>query len=314
MAPMTLHGKVALRMLECGKLTERVAAAIAALMERIGRSIGSSEVFTCTFKLYVAEGVVSMAVMIAMFSGPIRYRLVYVVPLCMTCTRSTMIVLAHCFCFGGGNELRIDWHVISSYFISAAMLVLWHAFSMASLMAEGDDPRTMTRVLTAAGSAWLFAANCVVCRISLVEVILILKIQNDQESPAATMPQSLARSGAESVSILQDLTLRVFTITDDDCLLESDPRPPCPICLSAYGDGDLLKELCCGHVFHLQCVDTWLCSGGGRRCPMRCVTPFQAPALEASVASAVPSIIIVSIESPGLEEGCPSSDWMLIFN
>ena len=32
----------------------------------------------------------------------------------------------------------------------------------------------------------------------------------------------------------------------------------CPICLSDYVGGSLLKELPCGHHFHTNCVSAWL--------------------------------------------------------
>ncbi|CAG8486472.1 3369_t:CDS:2 [Dentiscutata heterogama] len=40
----------------------------------------------------------------------------------------------------------------------------------------------------------------------------------------------------------------------------------CSICLSAYEDGDELRNLWCSHHFHKDCVDEWLSLN--RRCPM----------------------------------------------
>ena len=36
----------------------------------------------------------------------------------------------------------------------------------------------------------------------------------------------------------------------------------CAVCLSEFEEGDELRELPCGHVFHLECCDRWLLNSG----------------------------------------------------
>ena len=35
----------------------------------------------------------------------------------------------------------------------------------------------------------------------------------------------------------------------------------CVVCLSSFTQGDELRELACGHVFHRDCIDQWLLPG-----------------------------------------------------
>lgn len=44
--------------------------------------------------------------------------------------------------------------------------------------------------------------------------------------------------------------------TDERSLSIDDAE--CSICLSTYDDGDELRELPCGHLFHCACIDKWL--------------------------------------------------------
>lgn len=41
----------------------------------------------------------------------------------------------------------------------------------------------------------------------------------------------------------------------------------CPVCLSAFTDGEKLRQLsCCKHYFHADCIDLWL--GNRSSCPI----------------------------------------------
>jgi len=43
---------------------------------------------------------------------------------------------------------------------------------------------------------------------------------------------------------------------------------PCHICLEELQEGDDLAQICCGHIFHVQCITPWLRIGCS--CPLRC--------------------------------------------
>jgi hypothetical protein len=32
----------------------------------------------------------------------------------------------------------------------------------------------------------------------------------------------------------------------------------CPICLTEFADQEIINQLNCSHLFHLQCISTWL--------------------------------------------------------
>lgn len=58
----------------------------------------------------------------------------------------------------------------------------------------------------------------------------------------------------------------------------------CSVCLLAFEEGDTLRILPCLHLFHQECVDQWLCAGGGitdggRPCPL-CKHPVSAADLQ----------------------------------
>ena len=52
---------------------------------------------------------------------------------------------------------------------------------------------------------------------------------------------------------------------------------PCPICRDEFLADDVAPRLPCRHVFHSECLETWISSGPGRRtCPM-CRRPLPKP-------------------------------------
>lgn len=59
-----------------------------------------------------------------------------------------------------------------------------------------------------------------------------------------------------------------------------------------------MRELCCKHIFHTDCFESWVYSGGGKSCPMRCaqvVPSARVVAREADISiSRQPSPQVVS--------------------
>lgn len=71
-----------------------------------------------------------------------------------------------------------------------------------------------------------------------------------------------------------------------------DNRDMCAICLMDYVEEEMLRELPCGHRFHVQCVDQWFRSASSLSCPM-CkarVTAPPSPSLITSPSSSTSSI------------------------
>jgi len=70
--------------------------------------------------------------------------------------------------------------------------------------------------------------------------------------------------------VLEKYTKRVALSTmgdhDPDQLLGSGDAE-CSICLGPYAQGDEVRKLNCGHLFHQRCVDVWLL-GQQNRCPL----------------------------------------------
>jgi len=49
--------------------------------------------------------------------------------------------------------------------------------------------------------------------------------------------------------------------------IEDLKEKECCICMEAYVVGDSIKELPCGHVFHENCITTWL-TNSSQNCPL----------------------------------------------
>ncbi|ESP01849.1 hypothetical protein LOTGIDRAFT_138976, partial [Lottia gigantea] len=45
-----------------------------------------------------------------------------------------------------------------------------------------------------------------------------------------------------------------------------DQLEKCTICLSEFEDGEDVRRLPCMHLFHIECVDQWLCTN--KKCPI----------------------------------------------
>mmetsp|Transcript_28657 Transcript_28657/g.52167 ORF Transcript_28657/g.52167 Transcript_28657/m.52167 type:complete len:265 (-) Transcript_28657:179-973(-) len=58
---------------------------------------------------------------------------------------------------------------------------------------------------------------------------------------------------------------------------------PCHICLEDLQEGDTVGQLPCEHIFHEECIKTWM--QRGRTCPLRCACTTGPEALEAQAAT-----------------------------
>lgn len=68
----------------------------------------------------------------------------------------------------------------------------------------------------------------------------------------------------------------------------------CSICLDDFSDGQRVRKLPCGHVFHIACVDAWLKRTA--TCPLRCPVDIQEEAQK-----------LLEERSPGESSGSPAA-------
>jgi len=55
-----------------------------------------------------------------------------------------------------------------------------------------------------------------------------------------------------------DVNLREIDVKEDATEKKEAREEKCIICLEQFGDGDRLRVLPCGHLFHMGCIDKWL--------------------------------------------------------
>merc|ERR1712136_180121 len=72
---------------------------------------------------------------------------------------------------------------------------------------------------------------------------------------------------------------------------------PCSVCMSSFEDGEEIRTLLCQHVFHKECIDTWL--GRKSECPV-CRTPLRATSTQVQRATGDRGS---QTESTALQEG-----------
>uniref|UniRef100_A0A7S0ZR69 RING-type domain-containing protein n=1 Tax=Noctiluca scintillans TaxID=2966 RepID=A0A7S0ZR69_NOCSC len=62
----------------------------------------------------------------------------------------------------------------------------------------------------------------------------------------------------------------------------SASEQPCSVCMNSFADGDEIRTLLCQHVFHKECIDTWLARRS--ECPV-CRAPLRAAPRQIQAAS-----------------------------
>lgn len=81
----------------------------------------------------------------------------------------------------------------------------------------------------------------------------------------------------------------------------------CVICLTEYEEGDTMRRLPCGHLYHAVCIDSWL--NARPICPMRCPENLWS-VVSSTPAEPCDSNSDSSIVSDALESEFPSSIWL----
>lgn len=92
-------------------------------------------------------------------------------------------------------------------------------------------------------------------------------------------PRSIEK-GVDPITI-QSIPVHAYGGRDaKQAIKKLEPEIECAICLSEFEERDWVKEIpYCGHVFHVECIDTWLSSHV--TCPLcRTAKLFPAPAVE----------------------------------
>lgn len=94
--------------------------------------------------------------------------------------------------------------------------------------------------------------------------------------PGQARPQPVTNRPARP-QILQTRLWRMILLRGQrDRDEESQTMPPstCSICTEDFRQGDQLRNLPCGHLFHPACIDPWLCERS-RTCPLWYVFPLS---------------------------------------
>lgn len=82
-----------------------------------------------------------------------------------------------------------------------------------------------------------------------------------------------------TVGVLNRYSARLVFHADRAEVAGSDPE--CSICFGRYSEGDEMRKLRCGHIFHRECVDVWLLEHQNR-CPLCVAVVGPAEALAPS--------------------------------
>lgn len=113
---------------------------------------------------------------------------------------------------------------------------------------------------------------------------------------AQSMPEGLTPVGC-GLYFWLDLGLPVGRTTDIQRLptfpyevdLASKDQPMCVICMDEFSEGETLRQLPCGHRFHILCIDAWLQRND--RCPT-CKADFHVGLLPPQEVTGQPLVLI----------------------
>jgi hypothetical protein len=114
----------------------------------------------------------------------------------------------------------------------------------------------------------LFALTCAVMVTALAKPLAALFLFKRLRPLPALQPKRVPQ-GARSQTI-GSLPRLVY----QPGLSEDERETSCAVCLSDFTRGDELRELPCGHKFHMECVDCWLARS--KVCPL-CMHDIEQP-------------------------------------
>ncbi|CAB08748.1 ubiquitin-protein ligase E3 Meu34, human ZNRF3 homolog [Schizosaccharomyces pombe] len=118
-------------------------------------------------------------------------------------------------------------------------------------------------------------------------------VQGQGETPSVIITYDVRRPNLGSTSFVEmsSALSNIYNTdasdgdsSDDSCLLE-DEEDFCIICYADYAFDDILRVLPCEHVFHTQCIDTWMTTMKAS-CPL-CNEDYYKYFLQMDAASSV---------------------------
>jgi hypothetical protein len=119
---------------------------------------------------------------------------------------------------------------------------------------------------------WLYALTCGVMATALAKPLATLLLFRRLLPLPAFQPASAAPRGARS-QVIGSLP-RLAYEPELLCEKEWQRETSCAVCLCDFQRGDELRQLPCGHTYHVECVDRWLCKS--KVCPL-CMHDIELP-------------------------------------
>ncbi|GMH23095.1 hypothetical protein Nepgr_024938 [Nepenthes gracilis] len=161
------------------------------------------------------------------------------------------------------------------------------------------------KTLTMSPLCFIFMLLTLILLPTLIYVFFFLIKWRPSDPPCRPPTTAGATSGEvtmnEKATIaggLEKQAIVVVKISGQEAEVEGYGTGDCPVCLSVFSDGDVLRRLSmCKHLFHACCIDKWLCSHS------------SCPVCRAFVASKPRKIPMVSAgyEDDDLHQGLPDS-------